>query len=96
MNPSLTQHLVQTRQRLRGLGEENHAAYRTVNTVHHPQKNRPGFGIALLEKSLDLILQSTLPRRIRLYEIPGVLVHHEQVVVFVEYIVRSKHPQITE
>ena len=46
------QHLVETAQSLRCLGEDYGAAHRAVETVHHSDKYIARLGVALLDKSL--------------------------------------------
>ena len=83
----LAEHLVEARQRLRGLGEEYRPAHGTVDAVHHAEEDLAGFGVAPLDEGLDLVLEGALTRRVGLHQVAAVFIDNQQVIVLVENVV---------
>ena len=88
---SRTNHLIEPHQRLAGFREQHRSADRPVDTVYDTEENIPGFVVAAADESFYFVFEACLPLGVGLHQIAGVLVYHQQVVVFVEYVFFAEH-----
>ena len=83
---TLADECVDTLQPLACLGKEQYPAHRPVQPMRHPQEDIARFLIPLLDIGLEKLAQRNITRLIPLHDLPGALVHRQEVVVFVEYV----------
>ena len=82
---SIPEHLIQTRQSLARLGKNDQSAHRTIQAMSHSQKNIARLRILLLEILLHCFRQRCITRFITLHNLRGRLIHHNDMVVFINY-----------
>ena len=59
--------------------------------MYDTEENIPGFVVAAADESFYFVFEACLPLGVGLHQIAGVLVYHQQVVVFVEYVFFAEH-----
>ena len=78
-------------QGLAGFGKQQSAAYRTVETVRHTQKNVAGLLIPLFDKIFETLYERTVAGSVALHDLPSLFVDNQQMIVFVEIGSRFGH-----
>ena len=78
MEAAFADHLVQTDERLRRLGENDGSAHRAVDAVHHAEEHLAGFGVAPFDEGLDLVLEGALARRVGQQIAEGIEFHRNR------------------
>ena len=85
MDSAVPEHLRHALQRLSGLGEDADAADGAVEPVGDAHEDLPRLAVAFRDVGLHQFRKAFVAGLVTLGDLPDLLVHYEEVVVFVEY-----------
>ena len=80
-----TEHLIQARKSLARLGKNDQATHRTVETMGDTNKHITRLLILLLQPGFHHLRKGGISGLVALHYLGGSLVHHDDVIVFVNY-----------
>ena len=83
MNVAGAQHVVESRERLRSLGEYYGPSDGSVKAMHHTEKDVAGLCVALLDEGLDCFGERSVAGLVALDNLTGALVDDDYVVVLI-------------
>ena len=81
---SLSKHLVEAGECLRGTGEDDETTDRTIQTMHHTQEHGSRLGVSLLDIVLYNIREGAIASLIALHDLPTLFVNDDNMVVLVD------------
>ena len=85
MDIARAEHIVQSRECFRGLGEDNKSAHGAVKTMHNTEEHVARFVVLLFDILLHDVAERFIACFVALNDFAATLVDYDYVVVFVDY-----------